>query len=1175
MAHALRLTDKAAWRLVACAYLAVFGAILWSTQGLPYAIDNNESFSSLLHAHSLHDVSWGLTKGLADEAAAWHPGASPYVHTHQGNVPRVFAFLLYSLGARSVESQIFLTTFTVGLLAVWFLFRLLRTVGPPSFAMLGCIVMISDYGLFGQWQVNTYRVWYGFFFFSSFLWVRAAGTRCGRGTLALGILNFSAMFYGEYVFATFVATACALYACVLYRAGLPTLVRVAVAEIAGACIAGGTLLAQLTAYMGWENVRRDIRYTLSARNMAFDQAFSDEANRFYAERHIVFFQNYLDVTEFRHLGYFLRSLFTYHLQFYSSTICVPVLILLAGCLAGLARRRAAPGSRKQGLVSWAGAARTLACVAATAGIVMLRGPLFGARVEGVWPLAPWVSSLDGAALLSASAVVAAAVAGIGARRALGGRLRIPGIALFAACVLLGYAFVYRIFTGYVFSGYLHRQAPFLVFLTDILVACAVFSVFEAARRMAHRGCRIAAVFPAVLVLALGFSWVTLQAAYWRILPATQFSFLKALAKPPYRGGTFVASTYAAPIALETHAWAYPESSIFSGDVRLGADGFVTERDLKYCWFADAATNPAYLKPDFGLEVSQPASITEALEWYREGRSEKTAKVAFESIGTVNRSLHPIQAFLSDRIMASDGARYTILRFDWDFPPYLRPIDEEIANSARRMTLRQRIAVSQLAEAYHRHWRVEIEPLRISPPAPPVPLDLLLTATVDGRSLLPPGAMDADGAQIRLVEGDRIRVALKAQPDGGRVRVAINDMARVFDLGLPSDTASPVLFSSNEPYGEHTAIPNFPPGIYARTELSRGAQGTAARVAYRYAQQDHVAEGRTTVRIYSWDTPGDMRLVDSITFLGAHSIPIRLAEFRRRNPDTLVEYARVSALGDPRNFDQWLLAHLEANPQEMAREGIVRSGASTPVRMAPQAGKAYSEMERTVPLPHGLSMWTQLSVTPGTLTKDGPEYRGLPFSAGDFESSGQAVRTVGLSAPAPYAGELPFGALRLRLRFPKVHGRDSEPVVTTGIEDAGDMLYVGYPDASHVRFGFDHWFYGGPITPPIAVDYSKEHTVEVSMGSLFPSPEDFIFQGVPAAAVERAKSTLRVTLDGVVVLDSRAKFYDATPEQVTAGRNLINGTTEIALFNGQILEQHRVWPSEAHPLPEPNAPKEPN
>src|SRR5258708_5762305 len=143
----MRVRDRPAWLGIVGAYIIVFGGMLLATGGLPYAIDNNESFSSLWHARNLHNISWGLTKGLTDEVASRDPAASPFIHTHQGNFPRFFSYFLYLLGARSVEAQIALTTFTVGLLAIWFAYRLLRTIGPPSCAALACLALITDYAL--------------------------------------------------------------------------------------------------------------------------------------------------------------------------------------------------------------------------------------------------------------------------------------------------------------------------------------------------------------------------------------------------------------------------------------------------------------------------------------------------------------------------------------------------------------------------------------------------------------------------------------------------------------------------------------------------------------------------------------------------------------------------------------------------------------------------------------------------------------------------------------------------------------------------------------------------------------------------------------------------------------------------------------------------------------------
>ncbi len=336
---------SAAWVVVFLAYVVCFGTLLIFTRGLPYAIDNNESFSSLWHARHMYELGFSQTMGLADEVMAWHPAASPYVHTHQGNFPRLFSFLLYVLGARSIESQIVITTFTAGLASIWLAYRFLRTIGPPLFAGLACLVLITDYGLFGQWQVDTYRVWYGFFFFGSLYWVSQLGRWRGWPMLLAGAALFGAVFYGEYVFASFVGmTACA-YALFFQPGRMRNFMRACAAVCLGAAAAAAVLLAQLVAYMGWQSVKLDVHYTLAARNMARDPAFADMVDKFYREHRIVFWNNYFDVTEFRTAGAFVTSLFGKHLQYYSPWVCLCAMVLLAGAPAGLLGRKAGGGSR--------------------------------------------------------------------------------------------------------------------------------------------------------------------------------------------------------------------------------------------------------------------------------------------------------------------------------------------------------------------------------------------------------------------------------------------------------------------------------------------------------------------------------------------------------------------------------------------------------------------------------------------------------------------------------------------------------------------------------------------------------------------------------------------------------------------------------------------------------------
>src|SRR6266481_4575545 len=109
-------------------YVIYYAAIIVAGDNIPYVMDNNETFSSLNHAYNLWHFDFFRSFGLTDEAVSPNAAAHPVVHTHQGNFPRLFSFLLYVFGARSAESQIWITTFTVGTASVFFAFAFLRRV---------------------------------------------------------------------------------------------------------------------------------------------------------------------------------------------------------------------------------------------------------------------------------------------------------------------------------------------------------------------------------------------------------------------------------------------------------------------------------------------------------------------------------------------------------------------------------------------------------------------------------------------------------------------------------------------------------------------------------------------------------------------------------------------------------------------------------------------------------------------------------------------------------------------------------------------------------------------------------------------------------------------------------------------------------------------------------------
>jgi hypothetical protein len=164
---------------------------------------------------------------------------------------------------------------------------------------------------------------------------------------------------------------------------------------------------------------------------------------------------------------------------------------------------------------------------------------------------------------------------------------------------------------------------------------------------------------------------------------------------------------------------------------------------------------------------------------------------------------------------------------------------------------------------------------------------------------------------------------------------------------------------------------------------------------------------------------------------------------------------------------------------------------------------------------------------------------------------RASSWLGATAPGK------IGPLHLRLKFPTDKTGTLEPLVVTGLSFRADFIYLYYTDQYSIQVGFEHTSYGGDITkPPIDIDYSAEHTLDIEMGSLYPPFEHPYFDHIPPAEVTHLKRTLRVVLDGQEILSGTYDFYDSSPGDVTVGRNTVSDAFG-RHFTGQIMEVSRL------------------
>ncbi len=324
---------------VALVYLVLYTAFLVKTNFLPYVFDNNESFSAYVHGSNLYHFGLSKSYGLTDEAYGVDPAAHPYVYTHQGNFPRIVAYLMYAAGIRTIEAQIAVSTLTTGLATVLLVWAVFREIGGRSAGLLAATLFMTEYILTAQWLVNTFQVWHALLLFSM-LWLieRYRRTR-SASQLALLTLASLCVGYFDLLMGVFTFVFCGVYALLkLRRYG-----RRAVTASLGAMAAGGAtsvlvLVTQLLLYYGWSGLKEDFYLTFVARNYA---ATADAAatgwQAFFVKHHIVFWEAMVDSRPFATLGSALRSVFEYGFTVFTPYFSYLMLSLAGAAAIGLGR----------------------------------------------------------------------------------------------------------------------------------------------------------------------------------------------------------------------------------------------------------------------------------------------------------------------------------------------------------------------------------------------------------------------------------------------------------------------------------------------------------------------------------------------------------------------------------------------------------------------------------------------------------------------------------------------------------------------------------------------------------------------------------------------------------------------------------------------------------------------
>lgn len=633
-----------AWFLAAAllCYVGVTSAILVSSDFLPYVTDNNESFSSFFHAKNILRFGVRASAGLTDEANGDRSAGHPYVYTHAGNFPRVPVLALLILGINRIEWQITILAFLVGGLSTYAAFKVFSRMGGDLFAFLVIAVLSTDYLMYAQWQVNTFRVWHAFFLFVSLWCIQRINEENARAIRALLFLNSVCLFYFEFVFGLFVALFSVLYAVTLYRGHRARITAIAQGLVLGGAVALGLFVVQLVVNLGFERASMDFRLTYLARSFGdADSALEGQLRRlhFFMKNHIVYWDSASDAPGFPGLHELVL-----HLRDGVVRVYTPFLGLVVGITSlflwvshpvcrsmGAAFRRGPVGrlvDRALGpgrVPEW----RSLLIVAVSIHAIwfLIQSGLYSPGRLSLWAgvIRSQLSELVLQVVLSGSLLFGVLLLRGGDRVSGDAHKCSAGVAGYLLAGTIALVFTNAAVPGYMWNGYLSRYAPVPVFVTDVWLALVLYALVAVARQSAPGALRAftaarrarsgerarsthrdhppsAVLFPlsALLLLFVVGYWVMLQAAYYGKLPPTAILFARQLVRPEFKGASFVTDNYSLPVAYYTDQWAYQDQTLHTRTPVTGEAGTGVLISGKYIWFADREANDSYLHPQYYL-----------------------------------------------------------------------------------------------------------------------------------------------------------------------------------------------------------------------------------------------------------------------------------------------------------------------------------------------------------------------------------------------------------------------------------------------------------------------------------------------------------------------------------------------------------------------------------------------
>lgn len=309
--------------------LTIYSAILiWIfvlSDGLPYGLDNNETFSNLIQGRNLLQYSSTNSFLLTDESTAGSVGGHPYLYTHGQNFPRFAAALMLLLGVTEAQTHMFLAATIGGIAVITLIFLAVKKIAGSFAATVSAAFAASSTIFFLQTAPNTWRIWQSVIVATTIFLAATilSGTDHPRlWRVAATVTAFLAVSV-ELTFGLAIALVLMMTSLIRRPLNRSQTWLNASAGLIGCGLGAGIFLSQLVGALGLRATVDDLRYTFSSRNRG-DQAV--EAFNFFQENNIAFWRNSLEI-DLSSTGNLVVGFMSEFLVYGPGWFAVPLLLL--------------------------------------------------------------------------------------------------------------------------------------------------------------------------------------------------------------------------------------------------------------------------------------------------------------------------------------------------------------------------------------------------------------------------------------------------------------------------------------------------------------------------------------------------------------------------------------------------------------------------------------------------------------------------------------------------------------------------------------------------------------------------------------------------------------------------------------------------------------------------------